>query len=304
MTETVNIDVCIATFQRPLMLSRLLDSLIKQNLKGLTMRIIVVDNDGKQSASATVSLFQKKCGLVVVYDVEPLQNISLARNRALSHVRSEYFAFVDDDEVVSIEWLRTLVVSMRSYRADVVFGPVKSILPIDAPDWANKLFFRPHRKTGETVPFGGAGNVMLKRAILTEMPAHFDATFGLSGGEDTDFFYRLHLLGKHLIWCDEASADEYVSQDRVTLKWIRRRGFRSGQTYNRIVVSRYSFPKKVVWFATKTLQIFSGVIVAPVIRCLSYSTYVTLTVRVAAAAGQISHCFSAYKFEEYKAKST
>jgi succinoglycan biosynthesis protein ExoM len=301
MAKPINIDVCIATFQRPLMLLRLLDSLIAQNLNGIVMRIIVVDNDREQSAKACVATFQKKCALDIVYDVEPQQNISLARNRALAHVKAEYLAFVDDDEIVSREWLRALILSLNAYQADVVFGPVQSILPVGAPEWAKKLFFRPRRRTGETVLFGGAGNVMLRRSILNEITTHFDVSFGLSGGEDTDFFYRLHLMGKQMIWCDEAIADEYVSQVRVTLKWIRRRGFRSGQTYNRIVVSRYSSGKKTLWFIAKALQISSGVIAAPIIRCLSYSAYVALTVRLAAATGQMSYCFSEKNFEEYKA---
>ena len=299
MTKPINIDVCIATFQRPLMLSCLLTSLIKQNLDGIAMRIIVIDNDSKQSAHAVTESFKKKYTIEVVYDTEPEQNISLARNRALRHASADYVAFVDDDEVVCHEWLQAFLRSANTYQADVIFGPVESVLPEGAPEWAKKLFYRPHRQTGDVVPFGGAGNVMLRRQLLDEVSPHFNIAFGLTGGEDTEFFYRLHLMGKHLIWCDEASADETVSQTRVTLKWIRMRGFRSGQTYNRIVISRYSSLKKIVWFLTKTLQISSGVIAAPLIRCCSYPAYVALTVRIAAAAGQLSHCFSENNFEEY-----
>jgi hypothetical protein len=106
-------------------------------------------------------------------------------------------------------------------------------------------------------------------------------------------------MGKRLIWCEEARADEYVAETRVTLKWLRMRGFRSGQTYNRIVISRYSSIKKLGWFLTKAFQLTSAIILAPFIRCLSYSDYVALTVRIAAASGQISRCFSENDFEEY-----
>lgn len=299
MTKPISIDVCIATFQRPLMLLRLLHSLVEQNLDNISMRIIVIDNDRKQSAHPIIRSFQEKYDVDLIYDVEPKQNIALARNRALMHAKAEYVAFVDDDEVVSHEWLRALLCSINLFHADVAFGPVESILPDGAPAWAKKLFYRPHRQTGDSVQFGGAGNVMLKRKILDELASNFNAAFGLTGGEDTEFFYRLHLMGKHLIWCDEASADEYISDARVTLKWIRMRGFRSGQTYNRIVVSRYSSVKKIAWFVTKTFQISSGMLAIPFIRCLSYPAYVALTVRIAAAAGQLSHCFSENNFEEY-----
>lgn len=299
MISLINIDVCIATFRRPLMLSRLLSSLADQDLKGINMRIIVVDNDFQQSARPAIESFSEKNSFAVIYEVEPMQNIAMARNHALRLVSAEYFAFVDDDEVVSPTWLHTLLSSLNTYHADVAFGPVISVLPIGSPGWAKKIFHRQHPKTGEPVMFGGAGNVMMKKSILIEMPQYFDSSFGLTGGEDTEFFYRLHLKGKHLIWCAEARVDEYVPETRVSLKWLRRRGFRSGQTYNRIIVSRYSFPQKIVWFLLKIFQFSIGIAVAPFLRLCSFPAYIALTVRIAASAGQLSRCFSEKNFEEY-----
>ncbi len=299
MKKIVHIDVCIASYQRPLMLSNLLHSLANQELDGISMRVIVIDNDCKKSAYPVVKAFQEKHAFEMTYDVEPQKNISLARNRALRHVKADYLAFVDDDEVVSKKWLRALLDSLIQYDADVAFGPVMSVLPIDAPPWAKKIFSRPHLRTGAPVLFGGAGNVMMKRQLLDDAKQHFNVQFGLTGGEDTEFFYRLHLMNKRLIWCEEAPIDELVPATRVTLKWLRMRGFRSGQNYNRIVISRYSFVKKMIWFFKKILQFFSGLALAPFLRFVSYSSYIALTVRIAATAGQLSHCFSEKNFEEY-----
>ena len=150
--------------------------------------------------------------------------------------------------------------------------------------------------------FGGAGNVLMKRRMVTHPHTRFDPSFGLTGGEDTEFFYRLFVSGRRLIWCDEAVVTEPVSETRLTLQWIRRRGFRSGQTYQRIFVTRYSTVQKALWFVTKAMQVLSGVIAAPVIRMVSYPAYVALTVRIASASGQLSRCFSGENFEEYSAR--
>jgi succinoglycan biosynthesis protein ExoM len=294
------VDVCIATFRRPLILASLLQSLQAQNLDGIAMRIVVVDNDREQSAQPVVGQFRIDSGLPVDYVVEPQQNIALARNRALQQVEADYFAFVDDDETVSPGWLRALLDSVARYDADVVFGPVLSTLPPDAPSWARNCFHRPRRPTGSLLQFGGAGNMLARRAIAEH--ARFDPSFGLTGGEDTEFFYRLYRTGARLVWCDEAVASEPVSPLRLTPAWLRRREFRSGQTFNRIFVSHYSSGKKAVWFVTKCTQLLGGLMAAPLMRCLSYPRYVALTARIAAASGQLAACFSGRAYEEYNAR--
>jgi len=306
MAELTKIDVCIATFKRPSMLSALLASLIQQKIDGISMRIVVIDNDRDRSAYPAVQRFcdADSRGLVdeVVYDVEPQQNIAIARNRALSHVKAEYFAFIDDDETVSTTWLRSLLNTLILHRADLAFGPVHSALPPDAPEWAMTCFHKKQRQTGTVLQSGGAGNVLIKRCVIEHPSVRFNPAFGLTGGEDTEFFYRLFLSGRRLVWCEEAWASEPVSDTRLTLQWIRRRGFRSGQTYSRIFVTRYSGYRKILWFGTKILQLAGGVVMAPIIRCLSYPSYVALTVRIAAASGQLSCCFSGENFEEYSAR--
>ncbi len=303
MTETTSIDVCIATFRRPQILSKLLESLRRQDLHGISMRIVVIDNDGAQSARGVVEEFHSRCSLPVLYEVEARQNIALARNRALRLVEAEYFAFVDDDETVCKDWLQKLLSGLLHYQADIVFGPVISVLPQQAPVWAQVNFKRARYPSGHARFTGGAGNVLARRSVIEGMVQPFDPAFGLTGGEDTDFFYRMHLDGKRLVWCDEAWAKEPVAADRLSPEWLRRRGFRSGQNYFRIFVSRYAAHKKPLWFVVKTAQLAGAMVALPLVRLLSYPRYIALTVKVAAASGQLSYCFSGKNYEEYRVRS-
>jgi succinoglycan biosynthesis protein ExoM len=302
LEKPIKIDVCIATFKRPAMLATLLSSLLQQELDGISMRIIVIDNDSEESARSVAEQFRQTSGVEIVYDVERQQNIALTRNRALSHVNADYFAFVDDDETVSKQWLKSLLRCMKMHSADFVFGPVFSTLPSHAPNWAAACFKKKPLETGTLMEFGGAGNVLGKRSAIEQPVERFNPAFGLTGGEDTDLFYRLFLAGKRLVWCNEAWATEPVPDTRLTLQWIRRRGYRGGQTYRRVFVARYPAYRKVLWFLTKTGQLVLGVLMAPVMRLLSYPSYVALTVRIAAATGQLSSCFSGENFEEYNVK--
>lgn len=308
MTVFAPIDICIATYRRPLTLLNLLDSLTAQHLDGLLLRIIVIDNDYTQSARQTVEAFRARGSEYpvqeVIYDVEPQQNIALARNRALRHTKGGYVAFVDDDETVSRGWLRALLATLQRYDADVVFGPVLSVLPSPAPAWAQRCFNRPRHATGTPIPHYGAGNVLLRRHVVVNDGYWFDAAFGLTGGEDTDFFHRLHRAGRRMVWCDEAVASEPVPAARLTLDWIRKRGFSGGQNYARVFVMPYSRPRKCVWFVSKLAQLTAGLLLTPVLRYIAYPSYVALTVKLSATIGQLAVCFSKGYFEEYRARRT
>ena len=87
------ISVCIPTFKRPLLLERLLISIREQQTLGeFNVSIVVVDNDRDGSARETVRKFARG-RMRVCYENEPVQNISLARNRAVLLSRGEYVAF-------------------------------------------------------------------------------------------------------------------------------------------------------------------------------------------------------------------
>ena len=297
--ELAAIDVCVATYKRPAALSTLLFALEKLDLDGIELHVIVVDNDRHRSSEKAACAFYQSQRFDFVYDVEPEQNIALARNRCLSHAQSGYVAFIDDDELPSENWLQSLLSCMLKYRCDIVFGPVLKLLPQRVPPWAERCFKTVRRETGQRVKFGGAGNVMMARHVLDDDTMRFNPSFGLTGGEDTDYFYRQFLAGRSLIWCDEGLVTEPVPETRLTLRWVWQRGFRSGQIFNRVFVSRYTLTHKCLWFGTKVAQLLIGLAATPILRIFSYPSCVAMTVRVAAASGQLSRCFDGGDFEEY-----
>jgi len=301
--KIIPVDICICTYQRPSLLLNLLNSLsLQKSLNGLTIRIIVIDNDCNKTAFSTVERFNKKSSCEVVYDVEPQQGISYARNRALQNVDAEFVAFLDDDEVVDDIWLITMFNALNKYKADIVFGPVIGIFPESAPEWARNhhAFKRPMNITGTILTNGGSGNVLLSSKTLGDPKQLFDPSYALTGGEDSDFFYRLYLNGKTLVWCNEAVVREHIFPNRLTTDWVYRRSFRGGQCHFRILVSRYSLFKKNLWFIKKILQIVVVILIIPFIYLISYTQYVRLRCRISAAFGQLAaYFFPKHLYKEY-----
>ena len=58
-----------------------------------------------------------------------------------------------------------------------------------------KLFPTPRKKTGTVCETGATGNVLFSTRILKESGFRFDERYALSGGEDYEFFRRVHQAG-------------------------------------------------------------------------------------------------------------
>lgn len=184
-----------------------------------------MDNDAAASARDVVE--RGKLPWPKRYIVEPRPGISNARNAALhATTGAEWIAFIDDDEVVEPYWIQLLVATGTECDADLVGGPVSPLYEPGVPDWFINGGFslRPRFRTGSCPPYMGTGNVLMRRKAI-ERIGEFDLRFGLSGGEDTDFFTRARKAGLRLIWCDEAIAYEKVRPERARMRYVLRRQY-------------------------------------------------------------------------------
>jgi succinoglycan biosynthesis protein ExoM len=232
----MRVSVCIATYRRPERLAALLDDLVAQ--QHLPNEVVVVDNDAAGGARAVVEQ-RRTLGapFPIYYDVQPVKNISLTRNRTVELANGEWLAFIDDDERAPAAWLKQLAETVDRYSADGALGPVEPIVPLDAPAWIRRgRFYEWTRmRTGAVIPLNKLrfGNVLLHGALLRDGPAPFDQGYGLTGGEDGDLLCRLVRRGARIVWCDEAVVHEPVETSRLSLRWLLLRALRGGQDFAR-----------------------------------------------------------------------
>jgi succinoglycan biosynthesis protein ExoM len=215
--EKPHISVCICTYQRPVLLKRLLIELAGQETEGLfTHSVVVADNDPARSAEATIAETNLPSTLQVKYCVEPTRGIAAVRNRVIANAEGDYVAFIDDDEFPCRTWLLTLLKTCNEYKTDGVFGPVKRHFDVRPPAWMEKSKFYDRRvnPTGMPVEWQEArtGNVLLKRELVANDAAPFRLEFRV--GEDQDFFRRKMEEGRKFVWCTEAEAFESVPPAR------------------------------------------------------------------------------------------
>jgi glycosyltransferase involved in cell wall biosynthesis len=285
MTSQANhISVCICTYKRPAFLQRLLDELRAQETGGhFTYSIVVSDNDHLRSAEPLVSDFTATSNIAIKYCVEPQQNISLARNRAIENASGDLIAFIDDDEFPAQRWLLTLFEALDAHHVDGVLGPVKRHFDQKPPRWVirGNFYERPSYPTGFVIDWtkGRTGNVLLKRSVFEACEQPFSPAFHRAG--DQDFFRRMIEKGHVFIWCDEAVAYEVVPPVRWTRTFMLKRALLRGTICVQHPKSRFrNIAKSVIAVPVYTVAL-------PFTLILGHHRFMNLLVRLVDHVGRL-----------------
>lgn len=236
----VQIDIGVCTFRRPAV-AETLASLARLELPdGVSVRVIVSDNDVEGEARERVAAAAGETGLEVTYVHAPARNICIARNAILDAARAPFLAYIDDDETATPGWLSALLAEAERGGWDAVLGPVKAVYDGAAPSWiaAGDFHSTAPVRAGERILKGYAGNVLIRRETVERLGLRFDLALGRQGGEDDDFFYRLTDSGGTIGYAPDALAYEPVPAGRASLKWLLKRSFRTGQTHGARLSSR------------------------------------------------------------------
>jgi succinoglycan biosynthesis protein ExoM len=240
------------------------------------------------------------------YDIQPLRNIAMTRNRTVELTSGDWIAFIDDDERAPESWLRQLAEIAQTSSADGVLGPVVPDVPPHAPSWIlrGRFYDFPRMPTGTLVPLNRMrfGNVLLRGAPLRAEPGPFDPAYGLSTGEDADLLIRLARKGARIIWCDEAIVTEPVEAKRLSLRWLLQRALSGGQEFARKTVTNQYGP--ITWAGRTGLllraiaQLGTATALAIVTWPMGRHHAAHYLIKACANAGKIS-VFSGWRYREY-----
>ena len=227
--------ICIPTFRRPQSLKRLLAAIAA--LETLAdVAVLVADNDAEGQAGFTLAQ-EMAPGFRF-----PLRAV-IARQRGIAQVRNtlieealkdtpRFIAMIDDDEWPEVNWLDGFLRVAEETGAGVLQGSILFNHPAQAD------IVRP---SGPAGMLQGAGNLLIRRAVLEAMPRPwFDPQFALGGGEDRDFFLRLERMGVRFAWADEARCLGEVPESRATTSWMLARAYSVGNSDMRVLMKHHA----------------------------------------------------------------
>lgn len=298
--EPTSIDICVCTFQRVELLHTLESLNRLQMIKGHEVRIIVVDNDWKPTAKALVDGFADKSNHPITYLHGPAGNISIARNKCLEVSTAKLVAFVDDDEIVTENWLKSLIQEMQTSGADVVLGPVIASHLDVAPKWLKVGDFHstyPVWVNGQ-IRTGYTCNVLMNMTAPSISGRRFNLLRGQTGGEDTEFFKKVFESGGRFSYSEDAVVTETVPEKRATFDWLMKRRFRAGQTHGKLLAEPLGTAAKMF----ETARALSKVIYCGLCSCLHITSRTrrnTALLRGGLHIGTISGILGFNELEQY-----
>ncbi|HUK90717.1 MAG TPA: glycosyltransferase family A protein, partial [Blastocatellia bacterium] len=96
MNKALAISIVIPTFNRQDLIGRAMQSILDQDLHGIRIELIVVDNNSTDNTERVVEALAKEFPEQIRYLLEPRQGVSYARNRAIAAAAAPIVAFLDD----------------------------------------------------------------------------------------------------------------------------------------------------------------------------------------------------------------
>ncbi|MEM7028487.1 MAG: glycosyltransferase [Chloroflexota bacterium] len=213
-TDVAKIDlpkvtVAICTRNRTEDLARCLEALLQLPDEG--QEVLVIDNN--PSTDATEELLRQYDQIRYIRDDRP--GLNNARNRALYEAKHEIVAFLDDDTVPDVNWLRTLSSNYDDPFVMCVTGLVMPFeLETEAQEWfehfisftrgfRRKVFERAFHRSFGAGRCGVGANMSVRRSVLEVIgpfdPALDAGTPTYSGG-DNEMFLRILSSGYRIVY--------------------------------------------------------------------------------------------------------
>jgi len=238
------ISVIICTHNRCESLARTLNSLTQMSVpQDLTWELLVIDNNSSDRTSETVRSFGSRgTVLPLKYSFEPVPGLSHARNLGIQVSHGVIIAFIDDDVLVSREWLTEVRNAFQQYDPVCVGGRVL-LEERSRPAWWDKAYDAHVGEfdRGTSVIFyedsdqrliGIGANMMFKR-IAFEKHGLFRTDMGktpnqLNTGEETDMVQRLRKPNKVIIYYPNALLYHCPSAERFSKRYLRKHSYGLG----------------------------------------------------------------------------
>ncbi|MBI2824606.1 MAG: glycosyltransferase family 2 protein [Planctomycetia bacterium] len=234
------VSVIVPTFNRAQMLRDALETLVRLRTDGrFTYEVIVADNASTDNTREVAQRFESTVPVRYVFCDRP--GDGPARNQGLAAAHGDWFAFFDDDQLATPDWLLELFSAARMAQALVVGGAVhldlteeqsRRLGPICRKALRELKPYRDlHPYSDKILP--GCGNALVSREVFDSI-GRFGETFR-SGGSDTDFFGRARAAGFMPWYTPRAVIRHRIPPHRLTpdyFRWDALQGAENTATHN------------------------------------------------------------------------
>lgn len=218
--------VIVPTHARPERLARLLDSLVELTVRVERFEIIVVDDGSPPRRRPSLEQLPANARLLTRVRGGPAS----ARNAGAATARGRLVVFVDDDCVVSPDWLTRLLVAHAAYPEALLGGSTRNGLTENlCSDVAESLLGfleADERRAGRPLSFLASNNMACARERFRHLGG-FDDRYSLAAGEDRAFCRAWRASGGELRRIEGADVLHFHAHDLQTF-WRQQHNYGRG----------------------------------------------------------------------------
>ncbi len=231
-----SVDVILRTCNRAHLLPDAVASFFAADDRGLTARLIVVDNASTDATQPLLAALAARHGGRLTPCYEPRPGGQHALNRALTYASADIVAFFDDDERMSAGWLQAVGREFANPTTDYIAGPVLPPPGSQLPDWIPQGFggvlgYIDHGQRRRRYGLGFSamltqGNCALRRSIFEEFGPYPEA---LRTAEDRWLNQRLRETGKRGLYIPDLRVTHLMQSERINPDYFRQWALREGR---------------------------------------------------------------------------
>lgn len=237
MSERFEISVVISTYNRSRMLIAALESVLRQECRGVRYEVIVVDNNSADNTRDVVDRYIGGAHQNLRYIFERRQGSSHARNAGVAVARSEIVAFADDDVRVAKDWIGTIKRAFEDHpEIDCIGGRVLPLWRTPAPKWLTRDHWMPlalQDYGDRPLPINRNNPLCLVSANLAfRREAFVDAGWfapelqrikdSIGSMEDAELLERYWRTGRECLYVPELTVETDVTAERLSRVYHRR----------------------------------------------------------------------------------
>lgn len=254
----MHIEIIICTHNRKALLQRVLNTLCGAQVPqrcGVSIHVVAnaCTDDTYNFLDKRIAHRHEHDCIHMRWSIEEMQGKSYALNRALSDMKGDVVAFVDDDHRVPPDFISSICEAVCAYPdIDLFCGRILPDWDGSEPDWAHEKgqyaiyplpvphydFGREIREVPEDARLPGGGNIVVRKRVFESVKG-FSTDLGpqghdLGGGEDIDFVRRVLKSGFKLMYYPDIAQYHFVDTTRFKFRYILIKAFQRSRSVTRV----------------------------------------------------------------------
>lgn len=203
-----DISVIIPVYNAERFLPRCLDSILKEKIESMEVLLI---NDGSTDASADICMRYAAEDPRVIYSSQGNLGAVAARNRGMDMACGAYLLFVDADDYISPEYVRSLHETALTASADIAFSHIRRMRQetvVEATDYRVERLTRLSEKLAllKETYYPGPYSKIYRRSLLVGNNIRFLSEEGYFGfAEDMLFTLYATYYAEKIVFCPAAT---------------------------------------------------------------------------------------------------